>query len=136
VSVFLDTNICVYALKGRFPEIARHLAARTPSDIKIPSMVEAELFFGAEKSGRRERTLEILERFLSPFEIVPFCERAARHYARIRVQLESSGASIGPNDLVIAATSIANGATLITHNTAEFSRVHGLALEDWTEGPD
>jgi tRNA(fMet)-specific endonuclease VapC len=136
VSFFLDTNICIYALKGSFPEIARRLAARTPSDIKIPSMVEAELLFGAEKSGRRERTLEILDRFLSPFEIVPFCERAARHYARIRAQLEWTGASIGPNDLIIAATSMANGGTLITHNTAEFSRVDGLALEDWTEQPD
>ena len=81
MSFFLDTNICIYALKGSFPEISRQLAARTPSDIKIPSMVEAELFFGVEKSKRRERTLEIVERFLSPFEIVPFSERAARHDA-------------------------------------------------------
>jgi tRNA(fMet)-specific endonuclease VapC len=83
-----------------------------------------------------ERILEIVERFLSPFEIVPSSERAARHDARIRAQLEWSGASIGPNDLIIAATSMANGGTLITHDTAEFPRVDGVALEDWPEQPD
>lgn len=42
-----------------------------------------------------------------------------------------SGTPIGPNDLLIAAISLARGATLVTHNTREFSRVPGLLLEDW-----
>jgi tRNA(fMet)-specific endonuclease VapC len=33
--------------------------------------------------------------------------------------------------LLIAAITIANGLTLVTHNTNEFSRVPGLMLEDW-----
>ena len=35
----------------------------------------------------------------------------------------SQGISIGGNDLMIAAIALANGQTLVTHNTAEFSRV-------------
>ena len=38
---------------------------------------------------------------------------------------------IGPNDLLIAAIAVAHGATLVTHNVPEFSRVEGLTYEDW-----
>ncbi len=38
---------------------------------------------------------------------------------------------IGPYDLQIASIAIANGGTLVTHNTREFSRIPGLNLEDW-----
>ena len=41
------------------------------------------------------------------------------------------GTPIGPNDLMIAAIALAYDLTLVTHNTAEFSRVPGLRLEDW-----
>ncbi len=49
----------------------------------------------------------------------------------IRAELTSKGQLIGPNDLLIAATALAHGAILVTHNTAEFSRVPGLIIEDW-----
>ena len=49
----------------------------------------------------------------------------------VRATLEQAGTPVGPNDLLIAAIALANGLTLVTHNTAEFSLVPGLALEDW-----
>ena len=47
----------------------------------------------------------------------------------IRAALEKEGQPIGPNDMLIAA--LANGLTIVTHNTTEFSRVSGLLVEDW-----
>ena len=38
---------------------------------------------------------------------------------------------IGPNDLTIASIALSHGLILVTHNTAEFSRVPGLQIEDW-----
>jgi tRNA(fMet)-specific endonuclease VapC len=64
-------------------------------------------------------------------QIIPFDSEAASHYAWIRARLKASGQMIGPGDLVIAATTIAVGATLVTHNTGEFSRIPGLVIEDW-----
>ncbi|HEV8059879.1 MAG TPA: PIN domain-containing protein [Gemmataceae bacterium] len=61
----------------------------------------------------------------------PFDDRGAEEYGRIRAHLADLGTPIGPNDLLIAAITIANGLTLVTHNTNEFSRVPGLMLEDW-----
>lgn len=133
MSWFLDTNICIYALKGKFPPIARNLSRHVPEDIKIPSLVYAELMLGAHKSQQREKTREIVRAFLAPFEVVPFCEKAAEIYAEVRGDLEQAGKVVGPNDLVIAATVLAQNGRLVTHDTREFSRVPHLKLESWTE---
>jgi len=128
---FLDTDVCIAHLKGRDPSIRDRIAALSPRTIRLPSIVLAELLLGAEKSRRRARTLEVVERFVAPFEIVAFDEAAAAIYAKIRADLESRDVLIGPNDLVIAATTVAHAGTLVTRNAAEFERVDGLGLECW-----
>ena len=130
---FLDTNTCIYFLNGKFESIKEKLLSLQPDRIKIPAVVKAELLFGAFKSQRREATVEKVEQFLSPFEIVSFGDRAAYEYGVIRVALEISGNQIGPNDLMIAATTIAENATLITHNVSSFSMVSKLKFEDWVK---
>lgn len=132
MAFFLDTNICIYALRGRFPGIERRLRQSVPTSIKIPSIVKAELLFGARKSARRQRTLDLLEQFLLPFEVMGFDDRAAACYSEIRFDLERRGKPIGPNDLVVAATVLADGGTLVTHNVREFSRIRNLVVDDWT----
>ena len=62
---------------------------------------------------------------------MPFDDAAAHSYGVIRAALEAKGHSIGPNDTIIAAIALANGLTVVTHNTREFTRVPGLAVEDW-----
>jgi tRNA(fMet)-specific endonuclease VapC len=96
-------------------------------------MVVAELLYGVEKSGRRERNIKMVAAFLSLFNTVSFDEKAAEYYGAIRAELEREGKSIGGNDLIIAATALANAAVLVTHNINEFSRIHGLILEDWAD---
>lgn len=50
---------------------------------------------------------------------------------RRRFEMARDGNAIGPNDMLIASIALVHGATLITHNTREFSRVRGLQIEDW-----
>lgn len=120
---FLDTNICIYALKNKFPRIKEIMENLSPFDIAIPSMVKAELYYGALKSEKKSKVISSLERFLSPFEVIPFGDREIMVYARIRANLEKNGNIIGPNDLIIAAITLSHGATLVTHNKNEFKRV-------------
>ena len=61
-----------------------------------------------------------------------FDEEAALHYAEIRADLKRRGATIGANDLFIAAHARALALTLVTNNTAEFERVVGLSVGNWT----
>jgi tRNA(fMet)-specific endonuclease VapC len=129
---FLDTDTCIYAMKGLYPSIPRTLAALAPSEVCLPSIVKAELLWGAARS-QSPKTLPALQAFLFPLAVIPFCDACTEAYARIRHNLEKAGTVIGPNDLIIAATVLANDGVLVTHNTAEFKRVRGLQIEDWVK---
>ena len=82
-------------------------------------------------AGSREPRLKALDAFLWPLVLLPFDAAAATVAAKLRAELEAKGTPIGPHDLLIAATVLANGATLVTRNVGEFGRVEGLALENW-----
>lgn len=130
---FLDTNIISYIIKGKYPKIIDHLKKVPAQSIVIPSIVKAELEFGARNSGNYEKIIIPYMQFLEPFDIKDFDNDSAYFYGQIRQELTEKGTLVGPNDLCIAAIVLANNGTLITHNTKEFSRIEDLRIEDWTE---
>jgi tRNA(fMet)-specific endonuclease VapC len=132
----LDTNLWIFHLKNPAGPVEARLNLLRPSDIRLCSIVKAELWHGAEKYGNRERRLAALDLLFRPFESLPFDDVAARHYATIRHNLETQSSVIGPNDLKIAAICLAHKLTLATSNTAEFSRVSGLRIENWLAPSD
>ncbi|MDG4554105.1 MAG: type II toxin-antitoxin system VapC family toxin [Candidatus Competibacter sp.] len=127
----LDTNVCVRYLAGRSLALRARLEATPPEELAVCSVVKAELRYGAYKSQRTEATLLAQDILLGQLRSLPFDDVAAEVYGRIRAALERAGTPIGANDLLIAAIVLANRLILVTHNTAEFSRVPGLAVEDW-----
>jgi tRNA(fMet)-specific endonuclease VapC len=131
VNLFLDSNICIYYLTGKYTVITDNIKNTDPIHIKIPSMVKAELIVGALKSNKRAENLRFINTFLSYFEIVPFGDNESEIYAEIRANLEKEGKIIGPNDLIIASTVMANNGILITNNEKEFKRVKNLRVENW-----
>jgi tRNA(fMet)-specific endonuclease VapC len=128
---FLDTDTCVAYLRGTSVRVRDRLLKQSRSTIALPAIVMAELLFGLEKSTQRQQRDSVIQQFVRTFRIVPFAERAAEHYARIRALLESKGQPIGANDYLIAATVLAEKGILVTGNTGEFKRVPGLKLENW-----
>ena len=66
---------------------------------------------------------------LSDWEIVPFEERAADQFARLRRQR----IRIGSMDLKIAPIALVNDALLVTSNLRDYSLVPGLRCENWLE---
>src|SRR3954447_12151732 len=131
----LDANACIHILRDSSKNLLERFRRHAPTEIKLCSVVKAELIYGAQRSAHIEKNFALLRRFFSVFESHPFDDESAEHYGRIRVDLERMGNLIGPNDLMIAATTMARKLILVTHNTAEFSRVANLRLEDWEEPP-
>jgi tRNA(fMet)-specific endonuclease VapC len=127
----LDTNVCVQYLRGKNVLVRQRLAACPTHEVRLCSVVLSELYVGALRSAQPAKNRADVDQFTAPFARLPFDDAAADVYARIRHHLERQGTPIGPYDLQIAAIALANGCTLVTHNTAEFNRVPGLVVEDW-----
>ena len=129
----LDSNAWIGHLRQTAPSVTLRLKQNPPADVFLCSVVIAELHFGALRStpARRPTNLSLLTNLRQQFLSLPFDDRSAEHYGEIRAFLAGLGKPIGPNDLMIAAIALANGSTVVTHNTAEFSRVPGLLVEDW-----
>src|SRR5438874_2317939 len=126
-----DTNACISLLRGREPRLIIRWRGTRASEIMLCSVVIYELRHGAERSSNPGREHAKLNFFLTPFNCLPFDEGSATICARIRNQLERTGLAIGPHDLQIAAIALQHRLILVTHNTAEFSRVPNLQVEDW-----
>ena len=132
MTYLLDTNICIYALKNRPPEVLERLRALDPDTVAISVITVLELCHGAEGSVDPALAHQRLDRFLSPLRVILFDEEAARVGARIRADLQRRGTPIGDLDMLIAATALARDMTLVTNNLREFERVAGLRTENWT----
>jgi tRNA(fMet)-specific endonuclease VapC len=131
VSYLLDTNICIAFLTEGENELCARIAALSPDDVALCSVVKAELVYGARASGRVAANLRRLDGFFAPFVSHPFDDAAATAYGVVRAQLRREGQPIGGNDLMIAAIALARDVTLVTRNDREFRRVGGLRIEVW-----
>ena len=130
--IALDTNTISYYFRGDAQVVPR-LQALRPADVAVPAIVEYELRYGLlrlppEAAAPR---LAALAQLLQPLQRLPFDAECAEQAAQIRVALEAVGTPIGAHDLLIAATALRHGATLVTRNVREFARVPGLACINW-----
>ncbi len=133
MSYLLDTNACIGWLRMNQRILVARIQQELPTSIVICSIVVGELQFGIERSAPAHRPTTALrvEQLRQQFVSIPFDDTAAEVYGRVRAHLTRKGTLIGGNDLQIAAIALANGLTLVSHNTGEFGRVPGLMLEDW-----
>ena len=130
MTYLLDTNAAIALLKEH-PRILHHVRRVGRSALRLCAPVEAELWYGVDKSARQEQNRARLLILLEWLPSLPFAGQATQHFGDIRAHLARQGKPIGPYDLQIAAIARAHDLTLVTHNIREFSRVPGLTLEDW-----
>ena len=129
----LDTNILIYLIKNQPPMVAQKVNS-LPGDARLymSFITWAELLKGAERSNRKAETLRRLDQLAQQVHVIyPEGPAICKHYAEQFTQLKDAGTPIGANDLWIACHALAEHAVLVTHNTKEFLRVKGLAIEDW-----
>jgi len=127
----LDTNICIYIQRQKPVEVLSRFQKLKAGDAVISVITWGELLYGAEKSQRRKKALQVLEEFKTFIDVLPMPENAGKTYGAIRASLESKGKPIGNNDLWIAAHAKAAALTVVTSNDREFKRVPGLKVQNW-----
>lgn len=127
----LDTNICIYIIKHKPPQVFEKFSNLIPGSVGISIITFSELQFGVKKSSQPEKNQSALNQFLIPLEIFEFDLNAGVEYGNIRANLEHAGTPIGPLDTLIAAHAKSLKLILVTNNEKEFQRVDGLEISNW-----
>ena len=125
----LDTNICVFYIRGMF-DMNKKISAAVIDNCYLSDITVAELYFGAEYSDHPSKTMGITETFISQFKILPFND-ALHIFGREMAYLKSQGRKIENFDMAIGSIALKNNLVMVTDNLDHFSRIRGLEIEDW-----
>jgi tRNA(fMet)-specific endonuclease VapC len=126
----LDTNICIYIINKRPPEVFERFRRIKLNQLHIPTIVISELYFGLEKNQSHKRNTPFLENFIAPLSVTGFSIEAAKQAAIICYRFRKQGTPIGAYDIQIAAVAMAEEMVLLTSNTEAFERIDGLQMEN------
>ncbi len=115
------------------PSLLRRVAAVPPEEQATSSITLGELVYGAAWLGQRGAgLLERIETVLTAnLPVLPFDDRSARQYGRLRATLKAEGKPTGDPDLRIASIALAHGLIVVTGNVRHFERVPSLVVENW-----
>jgi len=127
----LDTNICIYFLKGRYGLVEKFDKIGF-ENLYISEITVAELKFGAAKSNRPDKNKLIIETLVSNFKKVPIYN-SLDVFAEEKARLKRIGNIIDDFDLLIGASAIANEMILVSNNEKHFRRLKKIAIENWTK---
>ncbi len=129
MGVILDTSVLINMEKeGQTLDFSRYAPYGDPF---ISAITVSELLVGVQRSAigaSRVRRAAYVEAVLAKFPSLPFTRDAARVHATLYANLAAAGNIIGANDLIIAATAIQRGFSVLTANLSEFERIKGLTL--------
>ncbi len=126
----LDTDICIYWLKGN-RKIERRIIKQGLENIAITVITECELTYGAFKSGRKEENLRVVEQLKNKIRVIHTSDEVAFYYGKLKAELEKKGSPLDDADLLIASITLANNAVLVTNNTRHFRKIRQLQVENW-----
>ncbi|MFN6526470.1 type II toxin-antitoxin system VapC family toxin [Nostoc sp. ChiSLP03a] len=131
MNYLLDTDTCIYWLKGRQP-VRDKLLAVGWDEVCICVITAAELYYGAYNSNRVSENLSNAEDFIQNLSVLSLTDHALRKYGELKAELRRIGQTIAEFDLLIASVALAENYTLVTNNTRHYERINGLKLENWT----
>lgn len=132
----LDTNICVFYLKGEFG-IRERIQSVGLANCSLSEITIAELLFGVANSApgwQTKQRLDLAALRKSFAEQVLSIGPALETFAEVKTHLRRLGRVVDSFDLLIGSTALFHNLTLVTHNTRHFVDMAGLVLEDWAVG--
>ena len=129
MSFLIDTDTCSAYLKGERRVWGRFM--QYAGRLHVSTVTVGELYTWALRASAPPKRLSDLEDLLNGMTIIPLAMAEARSFGEVRAALFDAGTPAPEMDLLIAATALVHGLTLVTHNTQHYANVPGLGLDDW-----
>lgn len=131
MNYLLDTCTVSYLFK-KDPLVVRHFESLSPKQLYISTITIMEIEYGLSLHADREMKIRpVWEEFKRLITIIPFSENCAVRAAHLRTHLKTSGQPVGPYDILIAGSALANNLIVVTSNIKEFERMPEIIIEDW-----
>ncbi len=127
----IDTNICIYFLKGRF-QLDKRFETAGLENCFISEITLAELKYGVENSERIEKNRKVLEDFVSGLQVIPIFH-SLDLYAFEKARLRKMGRAVDDFDLLIGVTAVKHNLKMVTRNRKDFKDIQHIEIEDWTK---
>lgn len=128
----LDTNICVFFLRGKL-NLDQIFREKGVENCFISELTVFELKFGAENSQNPKKSHQAVANFINGLSVIPIYG-VVNKYAEEKVKLRKNGTPMHDEfDLIIGVTALVNNLTLVTDNTKDFKNFNNLKLENWFE---
>lgn len=127
----LDTNICIYYMKGLY-DLKDKIKNKGSENCYISEITLAELKFGVENSEQKKKNKEALDIFINGIKIIPIYN-SLDFYAIEKARLRKKGNTVDDFDLLIGASAVSNDMILITNNIKHFKNIEHIEIQDWTQ---
>ncbi len=128
----LDTDIIIYSFKGMktvVEQFRQH--ADVPKALSVISY--GELIYGAHKSQQVNNNLAKVNRLREIFPIIDVSPAIMDCFGAIKAQLSKQGLTVDDFDLLIGATALTHGYTLVTNNEKHFAKIPDLDFVNWNK---
>ncbi len=129
MSLLLDTDTCSYYLKND-PVVVRHVMLHYGS-LNVSVITVGELLTWAMRAKAPPERLKGVRDLLQGSTVLEITLPVVEKFGEIRAGLLDQGLTVGPMDLLNAATALVHGATLVTHNVKDYTNIPGLTMDDW-----
>ncbi len=129
MNYLLDTNICVYFMRGQ-RKVAAKFAEIGLEHFFISEMTLGELLYGAQCSDRPSENLKAVYVFCEYVTILPMTD-VWSEFAIQKAFLRKKGILIEDADVIIGATAVANDMIMVTENVKHLGRLNGITVENW-----
>jgi tRNA(fMet)-specific endonuclease VapC len=126
----LDTDTCIYWLKGKIP-VKNKLLAVGFNQICICQITVSELYFGAYNSSQIENNLKTAETFINNISVLSFTNDSLKKFGELKALLRKTGNIVADFDLLIASVALTENLILVTNNTRHYQRIPEIKLDNW-----
>jgi len=128
----LDTDIIIYSLKGD-PVVVENIKQHAADPKAVSVITYGELVFGAQWSQRVTENLAKVHRIKEIFPLIEITPSIMETFGAIKAELRKTGTPVDDFDLLIGATAVTMGYSVVTNNEKHFKKISGLSITNWTK---
>jgi len=128
MGIVVDTDVLIDLLREKDDAVKKIRELEKNEELATTDINVFELYFGAYNSNKKDKNLSSTRGLMKNLTLLHTTEEAMETGCRIYSNMKAKGKSIDIRDVLIAAITLQNGASLLTMNREHFECIVELVL--------